>query len=59
MRWTKEEKLKMALEYKKNGFTPTVEGCSRKTMYNNKRIKSKLKGLSPVQYRIQSLQQSV
>lgn len=23
--------------------------------YNNKRIKSKLKGLSPVQYRIQSL----
>ena len=34
MRWTKEEKLKMVLEYKKNGFTPTVEGCSRKTMYN-------------------------
>ncbi len=33
MRWTKEEKLKMVLEYKKNGFTPTVEGCSRKTMY--------------------------
>lgn len=32
MRWTKEEKLKMVLEYKKNGFTPTVEGCSRKTM---------------------------
>ena len=27
--------------------------------YNNKRIKTKLKGLSPVQYRIQSLQQSV
>ncbi len=33
MRWTKEEKLRMVLEYKKNGFTPTVEGCSRKTMY--------------------------
>ena len=33
MRWTKEEKLKMVLEYKKNGFTPTVEGCSRKTMH--------------------------
>lgn len=33
MRWTKEEKLKMVLEYKKNGFTPIVEGCSRKTMY--------------------------
>ena len=27
--------------------------------YNNKRIKTKLKGLSPVQYRIQSLQQSI
>ena len=27
--------------------------------YNNKRIKTKLKGLSPVQYRIQSIQQSV
>ena len=27
--------------------------------YNNIRIKTKLKGLSPVQYRIQSLQQSV
>ena len=35
MRWTKEEKLKMVLEYKKNGFTPTVEGCSRKTMHEN------------------------
>ena len=34
MRWTKEEKLKMVLEYKKNGFTPIVEGCSRKTMHN-------------------------
>ena len=33
MRWTKEEKLKMVLEYKKNGFTPTVEGCSRETMH--------------------------
>ena len=34
MKWTKEEKLKMVLEYKKNGFTPTVEGCSRETMHN-------------------------
>lgn len=34
MRWLKEEKLKMVLEYKKSGFTPTVEGCSRKTMYD-------------------------
>ena len=32
MRWTKEEKLKMVLEYKKSGFTPTVDGCSRATM---------------------------
>ena len=32
MRWTKEEKLKMVLEYKKNCFTPTVEGCSKRTM---------------------------
>ena len=37
MRWTKEEKLKMVLEYEKDGFTPTVEGCSRKTMYHNVR----------------------
>ena len=37
MRWTKEEKLKMVLEYKNNGFTPIVEGCSRKTM--NDRIR--------------------
>ena len=34
MRWTKEEKLKMVLEYKSNGFTPTVEGCSRKVMHD-------------------------
>lgn len=34
MKWTKEEKLKMVLEYKKNGFTPIVEGCSRKTMHD-------------------------
>ena len=34
MRWTKEEKLKMVLEYKKNGFTPIVDGYSRKTMYD-------------------------
>ena len=32
MRWTKEEKLKMVLEYKKSGFTPIVDGCSRATM---------------------------
>ena len=35
MRWTKEEKLKMVLEYKKNGFTPVVKGCTKKTMYNH------------------------
>ena len=34
MRWTKEEKLKMVLEYKNNGFTPIVGGCSRKTMHD-------------------------
>lgn len=34
MRWAKEEKLKMVLEYKKSGFTPTVEGCSRETMHD-------------------------
>ena len=33
MKWTKEEKIKMVLEYKNNGFTPIVEGCSRKTMH--------------------------
>lgn len=38
MRWTKEEKLKMVLEYKKSGFTPTVEGCSRETMHNLIRV---------------------
>ena len=32
MRWTKEEKLKMVLEYKKNGFTPIVEGCLRNSI---------------------------
>jgi transposase len=37
MRWTKEEKLKMVLEYKKSGFTPIVEGCSKETM--RKRIR--------------------
>ena len=42
MRWTKEEKLKMVLEYKKNGFTPTVEGCSRKTMHDRIRRWSKV-----------------
>ena len=34
MRWTKEEKLKMVLEYKKYGLTPVVEGCSRTTMHD-------------------------
>ena len=29
MRWTKEAKLKMVLEYKNNGVIPTVEGYSR------------------------------
>ena len=38
MRWTKEEKLKMVLEYKKNGFTPTVKGCSRETMNSHIRM---------------------
>ena len=37
MRWTKEEKLKMVLEYKRSGFTPIVDGCSRATM--RKRIR--------------------
>lgn len=32
MKWTKEEKLKMVLEYKKSGFTPIVDGCLRTTM---------------------------
>lgn len=35
MRWTKEEKLKMVLEYEKNGFIPIVEGCSMRTMYRH------------------------
>ena len=42
MRWTKEEKLKIVLEYKKNGFTPSLEGCSRKTMYEHIRIWAKV-----------------
>ena len=29
MRWTKDEKLKMVLEYKNKGFIPYVTGCSR------------------------------
>ena len=29
MRWTKEEKLKMVLEYKNSGYTPTVAGCAK------------------------------
>ena len=33
MRWTKEEKRKMVLEYKKSGFTPIVDGCSKETMH--------------------------
>lgn len=42
MRWTKEEKLKMVLEYKKSGFTPTVEGCSNVTIYNRIRMWAKV-----------------
>ena len=42
MRWTKEEKLKMVLEYKRSGFTPTVEGCSRKTIHDHIRIWAKV-----------------
>lgn len=38
MRWTKEEKLKMVLEYKKSGFTPIVDvlQIADKEMYANK-----------------------
>ena len=32
MRWTKEEKLKMVLEYKNKGVIPDVAGCTRITM---------------------------
>ena len=32
MRWTKEEKLKMVLEYKNKGVIPDVAGCVRSTM---------------------------
>ncbi len=42
MRWTKEEKLKMVLEYKMNGFTPNVGGCSRKTMHERIRVWAKV-----------------
>ena len=42
MKWKKEEKLKMVLEYKKNGFVPFVEGCSRKTMRDLIRIWAKV-----------------
>lgn len=42
MRWTKEEKLKMVLEYKKNGFTPTVKGCSRESIRNKIRVWAKV-----------------
>ena len=31
MRWTKEEKLKMVLEYKNKGIIPYVTGCTRNT----------------------------
>ena len=31
MKWTKEEKLKMVLEYKNKGIIPCVTGCTRKT----------------------------
>ena len=55
MRWTKEEKLKMVLEYKKNGLTPSFEGCSRKTMYEHIRIWAKvydIYGESGLEHRI-------
>ena len=42
MRWTKEEKLKMVLEYKKNYFIPSLEGCSRKALYNHIRTWTKV-----------------
>ena len=32
----------MVLEYKKNGFTPSVEGCTRKTMHNHVRTWAKV-----------------
>ena len=32
MRWTKEEKLKMVLEYKNSGYTPIVAGCTKHTI---------------------------
>ena len=32
----------MVLEYKKRGFTPTVEGCSRVTMHNRIRVWAKV-----------------
>ena len=32
MRWTKEEKLKMVLEYKNSGYTPIVTGCAKHTI---------------------------
>ena len=32
MRLTKEEKLKMVLEYKRSSFIPIVDGCSIKTI---------------------------
>ena len=35
MRWTKEEKLKMVLEYKNKGVIPYVAGCARSTMGHN------------------------
>ena len=55
MRWTKEEKLKMVLEYKKSGFTPTVKGCSRETMYSHITIWTKvydIYGESGLEHRI-------
>ena len=55
MKWTKEEKLKMVLEYKNNGFTPAVEGCSRHTMRDHIRKWTKvydLYGESGLEHRI-------
>ena len=38
MRWTKEEKLKMVLEYKNDHIIPDVAGCSKSTIRHYIRI---------------------
>ena len=45
MRWTKEEKLKMVLEYKNNGLTPIMDGCARRTMHDRIRKWAKVYNL--------------